>query len=390
MRGPPRLTPFRHPADHPAVPSDAKGRRMSGLDAVLGGNAMRAPTRARALRAAKFAVIVAVGALIVWRVDWSHSFGGLTTSSIAPIVVAVLAFTLAAALKAPIWAGLLRGLGRGGGVRSRDLVSPVFIGLLGNWVAPARLGEAARVVLAQARMRRRGIDLGLPSVAGGAAAELLVSTAAWAALGLIATLILPVPGYVAAVAAVAGLVVTAIVVVAVRSRGPAKLQARPVSRMRRLLRAARATVHSAGASLRALRAPRRLGLVVGAGVAALALQWTGTFMVLNALGLDVGLAAAAAVLVTTTVAQTVPVLPGGVGSFQAAVALPLVASYGVAGVDALAAGVLLQATQALTGIGPGLIFLAREDLDLRWLRRLERPEVVAAASLDPTPYPGRS
>jgi uncharacterized membrane protein YbhN (UPF0104 family) len=94
--------------------------------------------------------------------------------------------------------------------------------------------------------------------------------------------------------------------------------------------------------------------------------------------------------VTTTVAQTVPVLPGGVGSFQAAVALPLVASYGVAGVDALAAGVLLQATQALTGIGPGLIFLAREDLDLRWLRRLERPEVVAAASLDPTPYPGRS
>jgi uncharacterized membrane protein YbhN (UPF0104 family) len=363
---------------------------MSGLDAVLGGNAMRAPTRARALRAAKFAVIAAVGALIAWRVDWSHSFGGLTTSSIAPIVVAVLAFTLAAALKAPIWAGLLRGLGRGGGVRSRDLVSPVFIGLLGNWVAPARLGEAARVVLAQARMRRRGIDLGLPSVAGGAAAELLVSTAAWAALGLIATLILPVPGYVAAVAAVAGLVVTAIVVVAVRSRGPAKLQARPVSRMRRLLRAARATVHSAGASLRALRAPRRLGLVVGAGVAALALQWTGTFMVLNALGLDVGLAAAAAVLVTTTVAQTVPVLPGGVGSFQAAVALPLVASYGVAGVDALAAGVLLQATQALTGIGPGLIFLAREDLDLRWLRRLERPEVVAAASLDPTPYPGRS
>jgi hypothetical protein len=80
-----------------------------------------------------------------------------------------------------------------------------------------------------------------------------------------------------------------------------------------------------------------------------------------------------------------------VGSFQAAVALPLVASYGVAGMDALAAGLLLQATQALTGIGPGLVFLAREDLDLRSLRRMERSKVVvAAASSSPAPYPGRS
>ena len=153
----------------------------------------------------------------------------------------------------------------------------------------------------------------------------------------------------------------------------------------------RATLRSAGAGLRALRAPRSLGVVAGAGVAAMVLQWIGTFLVLEALGLHVGLAAAATVLVTTTVAQTVPVLPGGVGSFQAAVALPLVASYGVAGVDALAAGLLLQATQALTGIGPGLFFLAREDLDLRSLRRMERPEAVAAvASSDPAPYPGRS
>jgi uncharacterized membrane protein YbhN (UPF0104 family) len=363
---------------------------MSTREALVGDVATRPAARAHALRAAKFAAIAAIGALIAWRVDWSQSFGELTTSSIAPIAVALAAFTLAAALKAPIWAGLLRGLGRGAGVRSRDLVSPVFIGLLGNWVAPARLGEAARVVLAQARMRRRGIDLELTAVAGGAAAELLVSTAAWAALGVIAALILPVPGYVAAAAAVAGLVVTAALVVAVRSRELTGPQARPASRLRRVLRAARATLRSAGAGLRALRGPRRLGFVVGAGVVALALQWIGTFMVLEAVGLDVGLAAAAAVLVTTTVAQTLPVLPGGVGSFQAAVALPLIASYGVAGVDALAAGLLLQATQALTGIGPGLIFLAREDLDLRSLRRIEVPAALAVAPPGPASLPGRS
>jgi len=200
-----------------------------------------------------------------------------------------------------------------------------------------------------------------------------------------------VPDYVAAVAVMGGLVVTAMLVVAVRSRTVAAPQERPASRLRRLLHAVQAALRSAGTGLRALRAPRRLGVVVGAGVTAMALQWIGTFMVLEALGLQVGLAAAATVLVTTTIAQTVPILPGGVGSFQAAVALPLIASYGVSGTDALAAGLLLQATQALTGIGPGLVFLAREDLDLRSLRRMERPEaVVVVASSNPTPYPGRS
>jgi uncharacterized protein (TIRG00374 family) len=359
--------------------------------AVPGDVATRAASRARVLSAVKIAALAAVVALIAWRIDWSHAFGGLTGSSVAPIAAALLAFTLAAALKAPIWACLLRGLGRGARVRSRDLVSPVFIGLLGNWVAPARLGEAARVVLADGRMRRRGIDLGLAAIAGGAAAELLVSTAAWAALGLVAALFLPVPGYVAAVAAIGGLVVTMMVVIAVRSRAVGAPQERATSRVRRLLCALRAALQSAGAGLRALRTPRRLGMVAGAGVAAMALQWIGTFMVLEALGLHVGLAAAATVLVTTTVAQTVPILPGGVGSFQAAVALPLIASYGVAGTEALAAGLLLQATQALTGIGPGLVFLARENLDLRSLRRMEQPVAVAvAAASHPAPYPGRS
>jgi uncharacterized membrane protein YbhN (UPF0104 family) len=362
---------------------------MSTREALVDGPAARPAARARALRAAKIAIIASIGGVIAWRVDWSQAFGGLTASSIAPIVGALLAFTLSAALKAPIWAGLLQGVRRGEGVRSRDLVSPVFIGLLGNWVAPARLGEAVRVVLAHARIRRRGVDLGLTAVAGGTAAELLVSTAAWAALGLVAALVLPVPGYVAAVPAVAGVVVTAMLVVAVNSHAVAAPQTRPATRLRRFVRAVRETLRSAGAGLRGLRTPGRLGVVTGAAVAAMALQWIGTFMVFEALGLDVGLAAAAAVLVTTTVAQAVPVLPGGVGTFQAAVALPLVASYGVSGIDALAAGVLLQATQALTGIGPGLIFLAREDLDLRSLRRMEHPGAVAAiASPHESPYPG--
>lgn len=339
---------------------------------------LRADFRSRALRAGKLAAVVVVLALIAWRIDWSRSFGEMTASSIAPMAAALLAFTLAAALKAPIWGALLRGLGNGAAVRTRDLIGATFIGLLGNWLAPARLGEAARVVLAEGRIRRRGAGLGFPAVAGCAAAELLVTTAAWAVFGLVAALVLPVPGYVSAVAAGGALLVAALLVVAICSRPVAPAQPRAASRRRRLLSALRTTLRSAGEGLRALRAPRRLGLVAGAGIGAMALQWIGTFMVLEALGLGLGLAAAAAVLVTTTVAQAVPLLPGGVGSFQAAVALPLVASYGVAGGDALAAGLLLQATQALTGIGPGLLFLMREDLDLRTLRRMDHPDAIVA------------
>ncbi len=320
----------------------------------------------------KLALLAAVIAVVSWRVDWLGSLGGLGASSLIPLGAALLAFTLSASLKAVIWAQILRGLRPGAVVRARELVSPVFVGLLGNWVAPARLGEAARVVLGHRRMRRRGVELGLTAIAGAAAAEILVSTAAWSVVGLAAAALLPVPGYVALIAAGAGLVVTSLVLVSLRGRGrSAAPSPRAASRSGRLLRAARQSLQSAGAGLRGLAEPRAFGLVSGAGLAMIALQWLATFLVLQALGIEVGLAAAAAILVTTTVAQSLPLLPGGIGSYQAAVMLPLVASYGVAGADALAVAVLLHAAQAATGVGPGLMFLAREDLTLRSLRGLE-------------------
>jgi len=332
----------------------------------------RRAVRVRPATLAKASLLAVVVALVSWRVDWVGSLGGLGTSSLIPLGLALVAFTLSAALKAVVWAQILRGVRPGATVRARELLSPVFVGLLGNWLAPARLGEAARVVLGHRRMRRRGVDLGLPAITGTVAAEILVSAAAWAVAGLAAAALLPVPGYVALTAAGAGVLVGGFIMISLRGAGGGGGAPHPPARWPgRLLRAARQSLQSAGAGLRGLARPRALSLVSGAGIAMIVLQWLATFLVLEALGIGVGLAAAAAVLVTTTVAQSLPLLPGGIGSYQAAVALPLVASYGVAGADAIAAAVVLHAAQAATGVAPGLVFLAREDLTLRSLRGLE-------------------
>lgn len=179
--------------------------------------------------AVRAGAVVAGAALVAWRVDWSGSRSGLDAGSVAPPPP-----------RSP--------------PSSWPAAAPLYIGLLGNWLAPARLGEAARVVLGRRRIRGRGGRIGLAAVAGGAVAEVL--------------------------------------------------------------------------------------------------------LVLRAVGPVASAAAAAAALVPTTLAEAVPLLPGGLGSYQAAVALPLLASYRVAGGDVL----------AVAGIAPGLVCLAREDLGLRSLR----------------------
>jgi uncharacterized membrane protein YbhN (UPF0104 family) len=320
-------------------------------------------------------------ALVAWRVDWAGALQGVRGWSVPVLAVALTAFTASAALKAVIWAGLLRGVRPGDDVRSRDLLSPVFIGLLGNWALPARLGEAVRVGVGHRRLLRRGAHVGLPVLAGAVAAEILVSTLAFALLGLVAAAALPVPAYVAAIVVVTAAACGALVVVALRDRRPPPADP-PATRWARVARPVRESLRSAAAGLRALRRPGPFGVVAGAAAGAVALQWCGTLLTLEAVGIGAGAGAAAAVLVTTTVAQALPLLPGGLGSFQAAAALPLIASYGVSPAAAIAFAVVLHAGQALTGVLPGLVFLAREDIDLRGLRASGG---TVAAGPDPAP-----
>jgi uncharacterized protein (TIRG00374 family) len=100
--------------------------------------------------------------------------------------------------------------------------------------------------------------------------------------------------------------------------------------------------------------------LLGASVAGWLVQLVSVYAVLLAFDVPGGLAAATLVLVGISVAQIVPVVPGNVGVFQAAVALPLVATFGVSPATAIAVGVVLQLVQSAPVALAGAAALSRE------------------------------
>ena len=98
-----------------------------------------------------------------------------------------------------------------------------------------------------------------------------------------------------------------------------------------------------------------MSLVVGASLLCWVSQWAGIYFTLIAFGLEeVGWGGAGLLLVTITLAQAFPVLPGNLLVFQAAAVVPLTASYGVGAAEAIAFSVVLQATEAVVGVAVGL------------------------------------
>ena len=93
-------------------------------------------------------------------------------------------------------------------------------------------------------------------------------------------------------------------------------------------------------------------------------------LALTAFGIHAGLAAAALVFVTTTLASLFPLVPASIGAFQGAVSVALVSAYGVAPAVALAFSVALQLVEMAFGIGLGLACLAAEGLSLTNARAL--------------------
>ena len=88
------------------------------------------------------------------------------------------------------------------------------------------------------------------------------------------------------------------------------------------------------------------------------LGWTcqllAVYTAMRAFDIHEPLPAAGLVLVLMNVATIFPLWPGNVGLVQAAVALPLVAYYGVPKANGIAFGIGLQAIEASVGIGVGL------------------------------------
>jgi len=332
-------------------------------------------------------VLVVVVLLILWKVDIGALRAALRPSSWAFVGLAVACNTASVVLKGWSWKGVVDGLPMiRQRTRVRDLVSPLFVGFLFNTVLAARLGEFVKVGLARRHLAVRGETVDNTTLLGTVVVEGLVSMLTWVFCVFLIGIFLPLSRTIWITTAVAGIVCFAIVVVAtLRSRAgrPAPwLSTGPLwGRVRRAFERLWGAVRD---SHIALRSPRQVTAVTVPSLLSWGAQLAGIYCALRAFGLDtVGWSGAGLLLVTVTVAQAFPVLPGNVGVFQAAVVVPLTHTFPVSSASALAFAIGLQATEVVVGVVLGFVCLMIEGVSFRQLREeAERAEEQTVAEAE--------
>lgn len=321
------------------------------------------------------AVGVAIGILasVIWRLDWSTLASLGTVHAWVLVGIGALAHLATLPLKALAWrSSLAAALIGGAAVPLRVVLTPVMIGALVNLMLAGRVGEAARVLLAQARLRRAGRTVHLSVVIGSAVTESLVSTVAWVALVAVAGVFLGLPGTVWLALAGLAAIWLLIVVASVRNWWSAPPTSASGRLSRRMLTEIGRVWNAVAHGHRALRRPGVLVPLGGASAAGWLAQWLSVYALLSAFDIEGGWRAATLVLIAVSLAQTLPLLPGNVGLFQAAVALPLVTSYGVPPATAVAFGLVLQLVQTLPIALAGTLALAREGESIRHIHASAR------------------
>jgi uncharacterized protein (TIRG00374 family) len=247
--------------------------------------------------------------------------------------------------------------------------SAFSVGLFANAVLPGRIGELARVAVLDRRMRREK----------GAWARLLGTVFAHRVFDLVAVIVLI--AFVVATAhipdwAVTGLIAVVVTGVALFTIATLSARHHRVAGVEEGLGAVRKVLRLARYGLAVMREPAAAALACFFQILGWACQLFAVFTAMRAFGIHEGVPAAGLVLVLMNVATIFPLWPGNVGLVQAAVALPLASSYGVAKGTGIAFGFGLQAIEASVGVGVGLIFLAREGLSFAMLKVM--PDVAQA------------
>lgn len=363
------------------------------MSARAGGARGRGTHRRIAIAVLKLAVVVGLVLLVLWKFDLGAIRDAFAITSWPFLAGAVAANFASVAFKGLAWKGVVDGLPAIAPRRSRyrDLLSPLFVGFLFNTLLAARVGEFAKVLLTRRRMQRRGIDVRATSLLGSVVAENLITTITWVALVIGIGVFLPLPRYAWITSIVLGAFCLAVIVIAlITHKGPRELP--PWLTDGSLwARATRATTRLWGAvqeSHLGLRDPRLLTLVICASFATWLCQWAGIYLTLYAFGLEhVGWGGAGLLLVTITLAQAFPVLPGNLLVFQAAAVVPLTASYGVSAAEALAFSIVLQGTEAIVGVAVGFLCLLGEGANFGQLRREAQEEERQAAAEDAQQQP---
>ena len=128
------------------------GRRMTTQAAER-----RPLSRRLAWPLARILIILAVGAVAVWKLDLGEVRDAFAITSWGFLVLAVVANFISVAWKGLAWKAVVDALpSLRMKTRFRDILSPLFVGFLFNTVLAARLGEIVKVLLLRRRLERRG------------------------------------------------------------------------------------------------------------------------------------------------------------------------------------------------------------------------------------------
>ena len=332
----------------------------------------------------RIVIVAAVAAVVIWRVNWSSARLFVHPSSWGYLLLAIVANFISVGFKGVVWKEIIDGLpGLRQRTRYRDLMPPVFIGFLFNTVLAARLGELVKVALARRRLVARGEDISATALLGTIVAENLIGTLMWVVLVIGIGMFLPLPLYAwiasLAIGAVAALIVGYAMLTATGHQPLPWLS--HGSWFAKAVRAASRLWGAVRESHLVLRSPSRFAMVGGASLFTWFAQWAGIYCTLQAFGLGyVGWGGAGLLLVTITLAQAFPLLPGNLVIFQAAAVVPLTATYGVPASQAIAFSIVLQFTEIIVGVVTGFIFLLFEGVSFGQLRREAEAEAVELES----------
>ncbi|HMN99279.1 MAG TPA: lysylphosphatidylglycerol synthase transmembrane domain-containing protein [Miltoncostaeaceae bacterium] len=310
-------------------------------------------------------------AVVAWRLDPSslRALGGAHAWGLLATAAALQLATLP--LKAAAWRTALDAV-QSGTTTLRTVLGPVAVGALFNLALAGRIGDAVGILLVHRRLVRADRATPLSVVVGSAITATLVSMMAWVTLIALAGAFVPLPP--AAWAAIGAVAVAtgAVAAVAAWRGGGRRHTVRRDSRMWRLAGAARRIWSVVAEGHRSLRRPAVTIPLATAALAGWAAQWGAVYAVLTAFHVEDPWQAAILVLVSISIVQTLPVVPGNVGVFQAAAGLPLVATSGVPVTTSVTIGVVLQFVQVVPIAIAGAVATARQGEELGDLRRAAR------------------
>jgi glycosyltransferase 2 family protein len=311
-----------------------------------------------------FGVTILFVALLVWRTDLKELVTALTEANYVWVIPAVATTIASYALRTVRWERILQPVRV---LPFKTLLPIVFIGFMANNLLPARMGE---VVRAYALGRKTSVSksMGLATIL---LERLCDGITLLAALGLVAILF-PLPSWGKQAGILAGAVFllgsVGAAFVLVREDLALDLLGRILSPIpggvgKRI----HARLGSFIIGLRVLRSGRAVAGITLWSVIIWTIETSTFFFVLNSVHptLQIGtpIIAALLLMVTVNLGILIPSAPGYVGAYQAFGVLAL-SAFGVPNSVALAITIVAHAEQWTTVTVLGLVFVARESLNL--------------------------